>query len=634
MSTPRVSSAQRGGGFRESGRFRSLGLSMAVVGLVVAIVAAGALVWMGLWATTLPGCGGALQGTSLAPQGWGGCAQASGSMWGRIELGRVGVSTAALGLATYVGAVVVLLLAGTGSRQFRWVMRSLLLTSIVFLFVAINGRFWCPYCMAAHCGVLLAWMGAELRASKDAHPKGRKWWISASGVSLVVVSVLSFAEHRMVQRRSSAASTAAAQTILQPNQPTQPDRPGQSVAAMQPPLARFTGRYLLGSDVARARIVVISDFQCADCQKLDRELMELAQRADVSLSMKHFPFCTDCNANVPRTLHANACWAARAAEAAGMAGGNSAFWTMQKWLFSRGGAFTEAELRRQVASMGIAADRFMPLFTGRDTLDLVKADVAEAMTLGISRTPMVFVNGVECPGWENPGTVTRIVNAVLQANLPHDPAATDQPPRAMEKYLSMWRAAPVETPAQPVARQRGDGVARIEVIGDYQESGTRELCQMLSDILSQGWSAGFVFVHYPADPACNPAIPRKMNDRACELSTLVLAAGIAGGEGAYWKAHDAALRLGGQKPVPADLAAQVAAAAGVNAEQLLSSVPAAQTRLSQQVQIGQRVQISELPTLFINGRRVARWKGGVDSRELLGAAIMEACNATKRPEQP
>lgn len=604
---------------------------MAVVGLAVATVATGALVWMGLWATTLPGCGGAVQGTSLAPQGWVGCAEASGSIWGRIEVGGVGVSTAALGLAAYVGAVMVLLLAGAASRQFRWTMRGLLVISIVFLIVAISGRFWCPYCIAAHAGVLLAWMGAELAGRRDSNPKGRTWWISAMCAALVVVGVLGAAEHQMAQHRISAASIAAAQTILQP---TQPDRPGQSAAAMQTPLARFTGRYLLGSDQARARIVVISDFQCADCQKLDRELIDLAQRADVSLSMKHFPFCTDCNSNVPRTLHANACWAARAAEAAGMAGGNSAFWSMQKWLFSRGGAFTEAELRGQIASMGIAADRFMPLFTGRDTLDLVKVDVAEAMTLGISRTPMVFINGVECAGWEIPGTVTRIVNTVLQANLSPDPTATDQPPRAMGKYLSMWRAAPVETSVQPIARQRGDGVAKIEVIGDYQESGTRELCQMLSDILSQGWSAGFVFLHYPADPACNPAIPRKMNDRACELSTLVLAAGIAGGDGAYWKAHDAALRLGGQRPVPTDVAAQIAAAAGMNGEQLLSSVPAAQARLSQQVQIGQRVQIAELPTLFINGRRVARWKGGVDSRELLRAAIMEACNATQRPEQP
>jgi hypothetical protein len=258
------------------------------------------------------------------------------------------------------------------------------------------------------------------------------------------------------------------------------------------------------------------------------------------------------------------------------------------------------------------------------------------MTLGISRTPMVFINGVECGGWESAGTVTRIVEAVLEANLPGDVNATDQPPRAKEKYLAMWRAARIETSAMPGGRQRGDGLAKIEVVGDYQESGTRELCAILDGILAEGWSTEFTFHHYPADPACNPAIPRTMNDRACELSTLVIAAGVAGGDDAYWKAHDAALVLAGSAPIPVDLVTPLAHAAEIDVAHLRdqSMLNGARHRLSAAVAKTAAISISELPTLFINGKRVARWKGGVDSQDLIRELIKEACGGAKRQPRP
>lgn len=481
--------------------------------------------------------------------------------------------------------------------------------------------------MAAHIGIAIAWIGAEL-AGRSGRVSTRRGVVASGAVAVVFVLAGGIAEHRIGQRKVRQSSEIATSNILK-----QAEVKTVETLASQP---RFTGRYRLGEANAKVRIVVISDFQCADCQKLDNELMELARRPDVSLSMKHFPFCRDCNTNVPKTLHANACWAARAAEAVGMVGGNARFWEMQKWLFARGGGFTEAELRRQIAAMGMPVDQFMAAFTGRDTLELVKADVAESMTLGISRTPMVFVNGVECVGWENAGAVTRIVNALLEAGISQDPQATDQPPSAMEKYLQMWRSAPVELAAQATSRRRGDGLARIEIVGDYQESGTRELNQLIAKILAEGWSAGLVFHHYPADSACNPAIPRQMHDRACELSRLVLAAGLVGGDVAYWKAHDAAMQLGGSVPIPQNLIQPIAAASGIPMQNLQDQMQmqvnskAVQALLSQSAAIGQQVQISELPTLFVNGRRVARWRGGVDSEVLIRSVIQEACGNTKQ----
>lgn len=629
-------------GFRQSGRLSGPSRLIMSLGLVVASVATGALTVASILAARLPGCGGSMQGTSLTGGGWGGCDDAAMSVWGRIVIGSVTISTATLGLGAYVGTLILLWMSSSGAALVRWVFRGLALGSLIFLIVSASQRFWCPYCMVAHAGVLLAWIGAECSKAPHAASPTRRAWIAALLGCVLIVSSATWVDHYRQHSKARVASETATQQIVK-TPATLPDpKPSTSPAdasvsgTVSPTSgnARFTGRYRLGDGAARARVVVISDFQCADCQKLEKELMELASRSGVSLSMKHFPFCRDCNPNVPRTLHANACWAARAAEAAGMVGGERGFWEMHHWLFARGGSFTEPELRTQVARQGLTVDQFMAAFTGRESLERVKADVAEAMTLGISRTPMVFVNGVECEGWESAGTVTRIVSAVLEANLPVDANATDQPPSALQKYLTMWRTARVETPALTGSRQREDGIARIEVVGDYQESGTRELCGVLAQILAEGWSAGFIFHHYPADPACNPAIPRKMNDRACELSTLVLACGMVGGDEAYWKAHDRALMLGAMPSIPADLALPFAQAAGLDVARLREDavVREATLRLSESVRKSGTLSITELPTVFINGRRMARWKGGVDSKELLRAAIIEACNGSKRQE--
>ena len=76
----------------------------------------------------------------------------------------------------------------------------------------------------------------------------------------------------------------------------------------------FEGRYRRGPEVAPVRIVLFTDYQCPDCDQLDQLLEGLIEgRPDVAVSVKHFPFSKACNPNVPRELHPNACWAARAA---------------------------------------------------------------------------------------------------------------------------------------------------------------------------------------------------------------------------------------------------------------------------------------------------------------------------------
>src|SRR5690606_14924247 len=144
----------------------------------------------------------------------------------------------------------------------------------------------------------------------------------------------------------------------------------------------FRGRYVHGPEEAAIRVVMFTDYQCPDCNRIESEIEPiLKQRDDISLSVMHFPFCRNadggkiCNKYAPRDLHANACRAARAAEAAGIVGGNAAFCDMHFWVFSRSGNFTQAELDQKIGAMGLDREDFLAAMQGDQTLSIVHQDV-------------------------------------------------------------------------------------------------------------------------------------------------------------------------------------------------------------------------------------------------------------------
>ena len=219
--------------------------------------------------------------------------------------------------------------------------------------------------------------------------------------------------------------------------------------------------------------MIISDYQCPDCRGIESQVRRIMERrSDVSLSAKHHPFSTKCNDNVSKDLHPNSCWAARAAETAGILHGNEGFWRMHYWLFDRGGSFTEPELNAQLGQWGWDRVEFKRVMLSDRTLQLIKQDIQEAMSLGLYTTPMIFINGVEVRGWTVPNALAKAVDAVAATNPPPGDASHDRPPPAREKYIGDWRAQPaLNLPRDAREWTTGPSDASIRVVawGDYQE---------------------------------------------------------------------------------------------------------------------------------------------------------------------
>ena len=645
---------------------RVIRLPAFIAGIVLLLVCAAAALLLSLEhvvGLSLPGCGAG------SP-----CQQAAASVWGRVPYIRWPVSY--VGLAYFLA----LLAAWFPMRHgvpgvVRWIVRVGVLASISFTLIMFRGGYLCPYCLATHAGnvafwMLLEWSARRLgergscRAGVDAldaaqpelRPPAVRWPLTtgalAFGVVTVVLAVVethtrhaaeAVAETRF--ERSSAAILAAGQRAAsqpsvaesQPAAGTEPVEPPPSeIATSEPTSARssatFTGRYRLGPERAVLRFVLFMDYQCGACQDTDSELKKLLQEHDdLSLSVKQWPGDPACNPYTPNR-HTGACLAARAAEAAGMLGGDDGFWKLHFWLFDHGGHFTDDELRKAVGDFGFDADEFERVMQSEETARRVHADVEEGFELALSTTPMIFVNGVEFTGWSAGNALTRLVSKVASAQVPAATAENDHPPPATDAFIRDWWT---ERPFRLLLTNRswtlGPDPARVRVVvwGDYQQPNSA-----LADRIVREFAAGrddvqYTFHAYPLSRACNPSAEEDENPLACRAAAAADVAGELGGAKGFWTMH-AWLMRNPQRLDDDDLCVAVAEM-GFDAHvfMLLLDDSGVSAAVANEALIGsetaQRAGLQKTPRIFINHKPVRRWLHGQEPllRPILDAAAGE-----------
>ena len=412
---------------------------------------------------------------------------------------------------------------------------------------------------------------------------------------------------------TTPATTTPASTTPAANTPAQP--------------RGFTGRYRLGPEKAAYRIVMFTDFQCKDCKRVEGEVLEvMAQRKDISLSVKNFPMCNLCNEKMGKlNLHPNACWAARAAEAAGMLKGSDGYFAMFRWLFDRTGSFTDAEIKAVLPTMGYDANTFLATMQSTPTEVLVKQDIEEAANLGIQYTPLMFINGVEFRGWEVPGVVKKALTE-LDGKAPALTAENDKPAPAIEKYIDDWRAqgarrAPVDPHPHWIS---GTPEAKVQVLvfGDYDDENTAKLDFAVRQLVHGRSDYAYSFRHYPASNECNPKLTKAFTEQGCAAARACEAAGIVGGEAAYGKMHEWLLsREGSLSP---DFVTKAATSLGLDAAKLGTTMndPAVAAAINEDIAAAGTMGVIQIPQVYVNGKWLPRWMKEGD--DVLGRVLTEA----------
>jgi protein-disulfide isomerase len=187
---------------------------------------------------------------------------------------------------------------------------------------------------------------------------------------------------------TQAALATGASRPACPHAPGNPPCQGGAMKAAEPaPATETSGPVLVGRSPARGpadapiTLVLFSDFQCPYCARVEATLdaLEAAYPGKIRVVWKHFPL----------EFHPEARGAARAAVAAGEQG---KFWEMQARLLGAQSLLAPEELERHALALGLDAARFRASLQSPATDAEVEADLRQGRELGVSGTPVLFIN--------------------------------------------------------------------------------------------------------------------------------------------------------------------------------------------------------------------------------------------------
>lgn len=571
-----------------SARTADILLAGGSLGLLLAIIGSGILAMTHVMDLNPPGCG---PGS--------GCDEATRSVWGSVP--GLGWPTAHVGLAFFIAVTAAWIAAMKRgfTDGFMWLVRIGAMVSVALTVVMLVNGYLCRYCLMAHGGNLLFWACAETARRKGA---GEDVLPLRAAVGAFVFATLLLIPVEVIARQQTTEQVAE----------TRVEDVQKMIEAPNEEREGFTGRYLLGPEEAAIRIVAFTDYQCPDCQRFETELRGImAERDDISLSVKQFPMSDKCNKYMPRDMHANACMAARAAEAAGIIGGEVAFWDMHFWLFDEGGEFTDATFPADLREMGYDSQEFINIMLSDQTLELVEQDIEEGMALGLFFTPMVFINGVELRNPHFPGNLTKTIEELSKRN-PQPMTvveAQDTPPTADEKYVNDWAAGrafnlPQDTHGYP----RGTSQPKTDVVmwGDYQDEMTSRIDMYIRFRFHLQEGIRYNFRHFPVDKSCNEFAWETVHPQACMAAQAVESAGILGGEDAWWDMHSSmAVNYLTMRP---QLVFDVAENLGLDHEviRLYMDSGAGAEAIQEDITAGKQFGLNRIPYIFINGKKIDR----------------------------
>jgi len=142
-----------------------------------------------------------------------------------------------------------------------------------------------------------------------------------------------------------------------------------------------------GNQDAKYKIVVLTDYQCPYCSRVEETISELEEKYgdDLQVAYKHFPLA----------FHKEAEPAARAAWAANEQG---RFFDYSGKLFENQRKLGSGLYLSIAKELGLNLAKFRLDQESHRSREAVEADLAEAKSKGFSGTPVVLINGIAVKG--------------------------------------------------------------------------------------------------------------------------------------------------------------------------------------------------------------------------------------------
>jgi protein-disulfide isomerase len=221
-------------------------------------------------------------------------------------------------------------------------------------------------------------------------PRERREWAAQVGELLAPCPDVPVSIAQCVnEKRACKACLPAAQFLLKQVQAGKPKKDREEAYS-----GRFDAKKVRtvvtdgspekGSPDATVTVVEWADFECPFCREVYPVLDKLVSRFDgqVRVVYKFYPLESHPHGEI----------AARAAVAAQNQG---KFWEMHHKMFDNQARLEQADLERYARDIGLDLAKFRADMVSKETGDRIAKDKKQAEELGLTGTPMIFINGRE-----------------------------------------------------------------------------------------------------------------------------------------------------------------------------------------------------------------------------------------------
>jgi protein-disulfide isomerase len=180
------------------------------------------------------------------------------------------------------------------------------------------------------------------------------------------------------------------------------------VDRLEPPLAArvdvpIDGAPVRGPADARVTVVEFSDFECPFCKRANGTMASLLEKysGKIKLVYRDFPL---------EAIHP---LARKAAEAARCARDGGKFWEYHDVLFAESPKLAPEDLKRYAVQVGLDAAKFNACLASGSQSASVQSDIDEGQRLGITATPVFFINGRSVKGAQPTEAFARVIDDEL-----------------------------------------------------------------------------------------------------------------------------------------------------------------------------------------------------------------------------
>ncbi len=386
-----------------------------------------------------------------------------------------------------------------------------------------------------------------------------------------------------------------------------------------------------GADNALVTVVEFSDFHCQYCRLASDTVAELQRifPRDVRVVYRHSLLDPEDG-----TLGAEAAMAAAA---------QGRFWPFHDRLFAADGAIDRAEVERAAREVGLDMERFRSDLDQARFRSAVRAEDRRAAELGVSATPVFFINGRPLVGAHGLGTFVSLIEEeraraekLVAAGVPRAEVYHRVTARGRARAEAVADGADLVAPPRvdpdaiyPVGlgaawQRRGpdDALVTIVEFGDFRCGFCIKIQPVLAELeRSYRGQIRFVYRHLPLGGNAQ--------------SRLIAEAAMAAGEqGKFWLMHDRLFATEGQMDRP--VLEQLARELGLDQKKFAASLDKRRFELdvSRDAADGARLGVRGTPTFFINGAPLVGARPEADFRALIDKKLAEAHALVKRGVPP